>query len=80
MARILIAADGRWFDELKVVGWYNESEIERWILQHGKELFPHHFVFPFKQEVLGQGVTGGRSPDLALIRSDFGAWTIVEVE
>jgi len=80
MARILIAGDGRWYDELKVVGYYTESEIERWILQHGKELFPHHFVFPFKKEILSQAGSGSRRADLALIRRDFAAWTIVEVE
>jgi hypothetical protein len=80
MSRILIAGDGRWYDELKVVGYYTEPEVERWILQHGKELFPHHFTFPFKREVLDQSVSGSRRPDLALITRDFAAWTIVEIE
>lgn len=80
MSRILTPADGRWYDELKAVAYYNETELERWIHQHAKSLFPHHYVIPFKKEVASKRTAETRKPDLALIRDDFSAWVVVEVE
>jgi len=80
MARILIAAESRWYDELRAVAYYSESEMERWILQHAKSLFPHHFVIPFKKDVVSRTTATPKRPDLALIRHDFSAWSVVEVE
>jgi hypothetical protein len=78
MARILNAADGRWYDELRAVAYYVEKDLERWILQHAESLFPHHFVIPFKKAV--SGTTVRKKPDLALVRRDVSAWAVVEVE
>jgi hypothetical protein len=80
MARILIADQGRWYDELRSVAYYSEADIERWILQHAKSLFPYHFVLPFKLKVVSKKTGDKKKPDLALIRRDFSAWTVVEVE
>jgi hypothetical protein len=80
MARILNPADGRWYDELKAVAYYGETELERWIHQHAKSLFPHHYVIPFKKEVASKRTAETKRPDLALIRDDFSAWVVVEVE
>jgi hypothetical protein len=78
MARILNVHDGRWYDELKAVAYYVEADLERWILQHAKSIFPHHFVIPFKKSVSHE--TTRKKPDLALLRRDLSAWAIVEVE
>jgi hypothetical protein len=34
MSRVLIPDEAIWFDELKAVGYYGESELEREIRQH----------------------------------------------
>jgi hypothetical protein len=80
MARILIAANGQWFDELRAVAYYPESHVERWILQHASAIFPQHLVIPFKLNIATETSAGRKRPDLALIRRDFLAWTVVEVE
>jgi len=80
MARILNIVDARWYDELKAVSYYGETELEKRILQHARELFPHHYVFPFKKDVHGSGETTPKRPDLCLIRRDLSSWVIVEVE
>ena len=80
MARILIPANGGWYDELRAVSYYSESDLERWIHHHAKSLFPHHFVFPFKKEVVSRMTADTKRPDLVLIRRDFSAWVVVEVE
>jgi len=80
MSRILIPADGKWYDELKAVAYYGETELERWIYQHAKSLFPHHYVIPFKKEVASRSTGETRKPDYVLIRDDFSAWVVVEIE
>jgi hypothetical protein len=80
MARILTTTEGRWYDELKAVAYYGETEIEKWIQQHAESLFPHHYVFPFKKDVTSRKNAETKRPDLALIRKDFSAWVVVEVE
>jgi len=80
MSRILIAGDGRWYDELRAVAYYYESDVERWILQHASSVFPYHFVFPFKKDIFSRATGASKIPDLALIRRDFAGWAIVEVE
>jgi hypothetical protein len=80
MARILNPGDGRWYDELKAVAYYGETELERWIHQHAKSVFPHHYVIPFKKDVTCKSTPETKRPDLALIRFDFSGWVIVEVE
>jgi len=80
MARILVAADGHWYDELRAVAYYFERDVEKWILQHAKALFPHHYVFPFKRDIVSERLGGAKRPDLALVRRDFAEWAIVEVE
>ena len=80
MARILTTTEGRWYDELKAVAYYGETEIEKWIQQHADTLFPHHYVIPFKKDVTSRRNAATKRPDLALIRHDFSAWVVVEVE
>src|SRR5258708_8060294 len=78
MARILNVADSRWYDELRAVAYYVEKDLERWVLQDVRSLFPHHFGIPFKKAV--SETTAWKKPDLALVRRDVSAWAIVEVE
>jgi hypothetical protein len=80
MSRILLAGNDKWFDELRSVAYYREADLEKWIHQHSKSLFPHHFVFPFKKDVVGKKSNATKTPDLAMIRDDFSAWTLIEVE
>lgn len=80
MARILNIVNSSWYDELKSVAYYSEGEFEARILQHASEVFPHHFVFPFKRDITDQAGTATKKPDLALITRDFSDWALVEVE
>jgi hypothetical protein len=80
MARILITPEGRWYEELRSVAYYSESEVEKRIIQHAKSLFPNHYVFRFKRDIVHRGTENKKRPDLALIRHDLSAWAIVEVE
>jgi len=80
MARILHAANGRWYDELRTIAFYSEAELERKILQHANAVFRGYHVFPFKLDVRGRTAGSVKRPDLALIRKDFAAWALVEVE
>ena len=65
---------------LRAVAYYVESDVEKWILQHATALFPNHHVFPFKRDIVSLTGEETKRPDLALIRRDFSAWAIVEVE
>jgi len=80
MSRILHAATGEWYDELTAVAYYGETELECWIHQHAESLFPHHYVIPFKKDVESRATSEIKRPDLAMVRHDFSAWSIVEVE
>src|SRR5437660_11986177 len=80
MARVLIPDDTMWYDELKAVGYYGESELEHFIRQHVTSVFPDFYVFPFKKDVMHRGTGIKKKPDLAMVRHDFKAWGIIEVE
>jgi len=80
MSRVLIPVEGKWYDELKAVGYYGESELERVIRQHLRSLFPDFFVFPFKRDVVSKSTSDKNRPDLAMVRKDFCAWGVIEVE
>jgi hypothetical protein len=80
MARVLFPDGGIWYDELKAVGYYGESDLERFILQHVTSLFPSFYVFPFKKDVPHRTTGRSKRPDLAMIRRDFKKWGIIEIE
>jgi hypothetical protein len=80
MSRVLIPVEGAWYDELKTVGYYGESDLEREIRQHVRSLFPDFFVFPFKKKVVSKSTAEKYKPDLAMVRRDFSAWGIIEIE
>ncbi len=80
MARILFPIEESWFDELKVVSSYYESELENTILSHVETVFPNYVAIPYKKDIYASGVSQGRAPDLALINKDYSDWWIVEVE
>jgi hypothetical protein len=80
MARVLIPHQSEWFDELKAVGYYGETDLEREIRQHVSSLFPSFYVFPFKASVVSRKTGDTNKPDLAMVRRDFLAWGVIEVE
>jgi hypothetical protein len=80
MSRVLIPVESTWYDELKAVGYYGESELEREIRQHLRSLFPDFFVFPFKKDVVSRSTAETNRPDLAMVRKDFTSWGVIEVE
>lgn len=80
MARVLSPRQQRWYDELTAVSYYGEADLEREIRQHINSLFPHHHVFPFKKDVASAVDQIKKKPDLGMIRRDFSAWGIIEVE
>jgi len=69
-----------WYHELKAVAYYGESELEREIRQHVGSLFPDFYVFPFKKDIVNRQTSETKRPDLAMVRQDFAAWGIIEIE
>jgi hypothetical protein len=80
MSKILTPSNGKWHDELKAVAYYSEADLEKTVQQHAESLFPDHYVIPFKKDVASKSTAVVKRPDLALIRFDFSAWAVVEVE
>jgi hypothetical protein len=80
MARLLIPPKARWYDELRLVAYYREKDLEASIHQHAKAFFPHHYVFPFKKEVISNSTDEAKAGDLAVIRRDFSEWCVIEIE
>lgn len=81
MARFFLPInDPTWFDELKIISSYYESELENTIQSHIETVFPEYIAIPYKKDIYAPGVAQGRAPDLALIRKDYSDWWIVEVE
>jgi hypothetical protein len=80
MPRVLIPAEQRWYDELNAVAYYGEADLERSIRQHVNSVFEDFHVFPFKKEVVGRTTATKRTPDLAMVRRDFAAWGVIEIE
>jgi len=80
MSRVLIPAEGAWYHELKSIGYYGESDLEREIRQHLRSLFPDFWVFPFKKKVVSRDTADIYKPDLAMVRKDFSAWGVIEIE
>jgi hypothetical protein len=70
----------KWYDHLKAVSYYGESDFERSIRQHLSSVFADHYVFPFKKDVTSKTQPVTKKPDMAMIRRDFRAWGIIEVE
>src|SRR5438132_1622112 len=80
MSRVLMPEGAMWYDELKAVGYYGESELERAIRQHVASLFPDFYVFPFKKDVSHKATRVVKRPDLAMVQRDFAAWGVIEIE
>lgn len=80
MNRVLVPSSASWYHGLRAVSYYSEGDVERWILTHAKSLFSDYHVFPFKQSITTKTREGPKRPDLAMIRKDFSAWSIIEVE
>jgi hypothetical protein len=80
VSRVLIPADGDWYDELKTIAYYGESDFERQVRQHVRSLFPDFYVFPFKTRITSKATLQTNKPDLAMVRRDLKAWGVVEVE
>ena len=75
MARIL--HNNEWYDELGSGSLY-EAEFERIFRQYVPKTYPGFIAVPFKKTVYSDH-TSARA-DLALIRTDYLGWWVVEVE
>src|SRR5688572_20353505 len=80
MSRVLFPAGATWYDELKAVAYYGETDLEREIRQHLKSLFPDFYVFPFKRDVVSRRSLATKRPDLGMVRRDLSGWGVIEVE
>jgi hypothetical protein len=80
MSRVLMPDGPTWYEQLKAVSYYNEGELERFIREHVAALFPSFWVFPFKKDVEHKATGDVRKPDLAMVRRDYQAWGVIEVE
>ena len=80
MARILFPSDESWYDEMKVISSYYETELENMILSHVETVFPNYITIKFKKDIYTSSGGQGRAPDLALVNKDYSDWWIIEVE
>jgi len=75
MSRIYL--DSSWYERAASGSLY-ESEYEHIVAQNAGGLFPDCELLPF--EILVESEWGAAKPDLALVRQDYSAWWVVEVE
>lgn len=78
MSKVLVTSDESWYNELNSVAYYGETEFEKSIKQHLKNIFPDYMAFSYKRTI--EGEEHNNRPDLALIRNDYEEWWIIEVE
>jgi len=79
MARLLVAAESCWYDELSLIASYYESEFEKTLRQHVNNVFPDYLTISYKIPVTARQ-RESRKPDLAMIRRNYNDWWLVEVE
>lgn len=80
MSRVLVPHESKWYDKLKAIGYYGETDFENSIRQHLESLFPDYHVFPFKKDIKSRSTNEKKKPDLAMVRKNLTAWGIIEVE
>lgn len=79
MARV-IDKNHVWYQEVAPRSFYSEEDLERAIIQNLQLIFPQFKAFPFKKELQNSYTLESRKPDLAMVKSDYSEWYLIEVE
>lgn len=69
-----------WFQEVSPRSYYNEGDLERTIIQNLETIFPEFKALPFKLKLLDPGRNTKSAPDLAMVKTDYSEWYLIEVE
>jgi hypothetical protein len=79
MARV-IDKNKVWYLEVAPRSFYDEEALERAIIQNLEIIFPQFKAFPFKKSLQDFRRLRYNKPDLAMVKSDYSEWYIIEVE
>jgi len=79
VAKLLVNSEKSWCYKLSNIGYYTEAQYETMILDHARAIFPDFITIRFKR-IIEDDTGKKKKPDLVLIRNDYKAWWIVEVE
>lgn len=69
-----------WYQEVAPRSFYNEEDLERAIIHNLEVIFPQFKALPFKKTLFDPLRHKKNKPDLAMIKSDYSEWYIIEVE
>lgn len=69
-----------WYDELRVIGPYDEDHYQKDLYSHLQTVFPDFYTLHYDKNIRQDGRESGSRPDFAMVRKDFQEWWIVEVE
>ncbi len=69
-----------WYQEVAPRSFYNEEDLERAIIQNLEIIFPQFIAFPFKKSLQSLKTLENNRPDLAMVKTDYSEWYIIEVE
>lgn len=79
MARV-IDNNTKWYQEVAPRSFYDEEDLERAIIHNLQLIFPQFKALPFKKSLLDASRLKKNKPDLAMVKSDYSEWYIIEVE
>src|ERR1700728_3752697 len=79
MSRV-IDSNQVWYQEVTPRSFYGEEDLERAIIQNLEIIFPHFDAFPFKKTLRSLSSLQKNKPDLAMVKTDYSEWYLIEVE
>jgi|GEM_PF-3447628 len=80
MIRLFTPNREKWYDSLHSVASYSELEVEIVLQQYSAEIFTDYHTLLFKPKDAVEYNGSKKIPDLVLIKKDYKAWIILEVE
>lgn len=69
-----------WYQEVAPRSFYDEEDLERSIIHNIEIIFPQFKALPFKKTLYDPLKHKKNKPDLAMVKSDYSEWYIIEVE
>jgi hypothetical protein len=69
-----------WYQEVSPRSYYIENDLERDVMHNLEIIFPQFAALLFKKPLLDSVTTLSKTPDLAMVKSDYSEWYIIEVE
>jgi len=69
-----------WYQEVTPRSYYLENDLERAIILNLEIIFPQFHALLFKKTLVDSVRLKNSIPDLAMVKSDYSEWYIIEVE